>query len=35
MRVSVLSAAQIAVALGLVTWMITGFTRLPGYWLCW
>ncbi|HET6857486.1 MAG TPA: hypothetical protein VFH94_10370 [Streptomyces sp.] len=32
---SVLPAAQIAVTLALVTWMITGFTRLPGRWLRW
>lgn len=35
MHASVLSAAQIAVTLGLVAWMITGFTRLPGRWLRW
>ncbi|MFD4865260.1 hypothetical protein [Streptomyces sp. NPDC058412] len=35
MRLSVLSAVQIAVTLGLVAWMITGFTPLPGRWLRW
>ncbi|GHD83450.1 hypothetical protein ACFQL8_34260 [Streptomyces goshikiensis] len=32
---SVLSAAQIAVTVALVAWMISGFTRLPGRWLRW
>lgn len=31
----VLSAFQIAVTLGLVVWMVTGFTPLPGRWLRW
>ncbi|MGW8782395.1 hypothetical protein ACWGNM_30630 [Streptomyces sp. NPDC055796] len=35
MHGSVLPAVQIAVALALVAWMITGFTRLPGRWLRW
>ncbi|MGW1870406.1 hypothetical protein ACWCPS_33280 [Streptomyces mauvecolor] len=35
MHASVLSAVQIAVTLGLVTWMITGFTPLPGRWFRW
>ncbi|MET8676073.1 hypothetical protein ABZW18_00310 [Streptomyces sp. NPDC004647] len=35
MHMSVLSAVQIAVTLALMTWMITGFTRLPGRWLRW
>ncbi|MFE7935118.1 hypothetical protein ACFU6S_41635 [Streptomyces sp. NPDC057456] len=35
MHGSVLSAVQIAVTAALVTWMITGFTRLPGRWLRW
>ncbi|MFD9562183.1 hypothetical protein [Streptomyces sp. NPDC059994] len=35
MPTSVLSAVQIAVTLGLVAWMITGFTPLPGRWLRW
>ncbi|MEV5432718.1 hypothetical protein [Streptomyces sp. NPDC052701] len=35
MRTSLLSAAQIAITLALVGWMITGFTRLPGRWLRW
>ncbi|MFJ9870963.1 hypothetical protein [Streptomyces sp. NPDC101165] len=35
MHVSVLPAVQIAVALARVTWMITGFTLLPGRWLRW
>lgn len=30
-----LSAVQIALTLGLVAWMITGFTPLPGRWLRW
>ncbi|MEU1622391.1 hypothetical protein ABZ479_34500 [Streptomyces sp. NPDC005722] len=30
-----LSAAQIAITVALVAWMITGFTRLPGRWLRW
>ncbi|MGW2720430.1 hypothetical protein [Streptomyces sp. NPDC001492] len=30
-----LSAVQIAVTLGLVAWVITGFTPLPGRWLRW
>jgi hypothetical protein len=29
------SAVQIAVTAALVTWMITGFTRIPGRWLRW
>ncbi|MFF7415708.1 hypothetical protein [Streptomyces lydicus] len=33
MHATVLSAVQIAVTL--VAWMITGFTRLPGRWLRW
>lgn len=32
---SVLSAAQLTVTGALVTWMITGFTRMPGRWLRW
>ncbi|MET7457827.1 hypothetical protein ABZT03_39470 [Streptomyces sp. NPDC005574] len=32
---SLLSTVQIAVALGLMAWMLTGFTRLPGRWLRW
>jgi hypothetical protein len=35
MHTSVLSAVQISVTLGLVAWMITGFTPLPGRWLRW
>ncbi|MFD4921699.1 hypothetical protein ACFWNE_10295 [Streptomyces goshikiensis] len=35
MPASVLSAAQIAVTVALVAWMISGFTRLPGRWLRW
>ncbi len=35
MHVSVLSAVQMTVTLGLVVWMITGFTPLPGHWLRW
>ncbi|MFF4363491.1 hypothetical protein [Streptomyces sp. NPDC001604] len=35
MHTSVLSAVQIAVTLGLVAWVITGFTPLPGRWLRW
>ncbi|OEJ56706.1 hypothetical protein BGM19_00160 [Streptomyces agglomeratus] len=35
MHAFVLSAAQIAVTIGLAMWMITGFTRLPGRWLRW
>ncbi|MFJ8028797.1 hypothetical protein, partial [Streptomyces sp. NPDC096311] len=35
MHESVLTAVQIAVTLGLVAWMITGFTPLPGRWLRW
>lgn len=35
MHGSVLTAVQIAVTLGLVAWMITGFTPLPGRWLRW
>ncbi|MEU6402476.1 hypothetical protein [Streptomyces sp. NPDC046985] len=35
MHASVLSAVQIAVTFGLVAWMITGFTPLPGRWLRW
>ncbi|MYY13495.1 hypothetical protein GT204_32650 [Streptomyces sp. SID4919] len=35
MHPSVLSAVQIAATLALTTWMITGFTRLPGRWLRW
>jgi hypothetical protein len=35
MHPSVLSAVQTAVTLALTTWMITGFTRLPGRWLRW
>jgi hypothetical protein len=35
MHTSVLSAVQITVTLGLVAWMITGFTPLPGRWLRW
>ncbi|MFD7444052.1 hypothetical protein [Streptomyces sp. NPDC059909] len=35
MNVSLLSTVQIAVTIGLVAWMITGFTRLPGRWLRW
>ncbi|MER5372678.1 hypothetical protein [Streptomyces sp. NPDC002553] len=33
MHASVLSAVQLTLALGLVAWMMTGFTRLPGRWL--
>ncbi|WP_406511033.1 hypothetical protein OG851_00055 [Streptomyces sp. NBC_00161] len=35
MHETVLPAVQIAVALALVAWMITGFTRLPSRWLRW
>ncbi|MFE2936569.1 MULTISPECIES: hypothetical protein [unclassified Streptomyces] len=35
MHMSVLSAAQTAVTLAVVAWMITGFTPLPGRWLRW
>ncbi|GGU69097.1 hypothetical protein [Streptomyces daghestanicus] len=35
MRESVLSAAHIVLTLALLTWMITGFTPLPGRWLRW
>ena len=35
MPVSWLSAVQLAITLALVTWMITGFTHLPGRWLRW
>ncbi|MEU3353086.1 hypothetical protein [Streptomyces sp. NPDC037389] len=35
MHASVLAVVQIAITIGLVTWMITGFTRLPGRWLRW
>ncbi|MEU7205447.1 hypothetical protein [Streptomyces sp. NPDC045470] len=35
MPAPVLLAVQIALALGLVAWMVTGFTPLPGRWLRW
>ncbi|WP_331720468.1 hypothetical protein OG851_42625 (plasmid) [Streptomyces sp. NBC_00161] len=35
MHPSVLSAVQTTLTLALMTWMITGFTPLPGRWLRW
>lgn len=35
MHPAVLHAAQIAATVGLLTWMITGFTPLPGRWFRW
>jgi hypothetical protein len=35
MPLSALSAAQLAVTVALVAWMVAGFTPLPGRWLRW